>query len=87
MSRKKKRWEDEELLHIARCDPHTDFKRKNQEGFQISLNGKWKFLYLKAPEYSPDGFFCPDFGDEKWDETEVIWNVRICGGTVESFGM
>lgn len=81
MSRKKKRWEDEELLHIARCSPHTDFKRRNQEDFQMSLNGKWKFLYLKAPEYSPDSFFGTDFQDGRWDEIEVpsCWEMNGYG--------
>lgn len=81
MSRKKKRWEDEELLHIGRCGPHTDFRRKNQEDFLMPLNGKWKFLYLKAPEYSPDSFFCTDFRDEGWDEIEVpsCWEMNGYG--------
>lgn len=68
--REKKRWETEELLAIGRRPAHTDFKR-DREGNVLSLNGSWKFLYLKAPEYSPENFFAEDFADASWDELEV----------------
>ena len=56
MKREKKRWENEELLHINRRETHTDFKRPEEQSYVVSLNGNWKFLYLGAPEYSPEGF-------------------------------
>lgn len=82
MSRIKKRWEDEELLHINRRKPHTDFRRRNQEEYRISLNGNWKFCYLEAPEYSPEGFWDADFCDEGWDEITVpsCWELQGYGG-------
>lgn len=81
MSRIKKRWEDEELLHINRRESHTDCIRKNQFEYQMSLNGKWKFCYLEAPEYSPEGFFDADFCDNGWDEIEVpsCWELKGYG--------
>lgn len=81
MERAKKRWENEALLHINRRNVHTDFKRRNGEKDRISLNGNWKFLYLKAPEYSPSGFFQRDFCDSKWDEIEVpsCWEFKGYG--------
>lgn len=81
MSRTKKRWEDEELLHINRREPHTDYRRKNQSEYQMSLNGDWKFCYLEAPEYSPEGFSNADFCDNGWDEIEVpsCWELKGYG--------
>ena len=67
MSRVKKRWEDEQLLHIRRCAPHTDYERTPEKEDRISLNGSWQFLYIHAPEYSPEGFFDVDFSDSGWD--------------------
>lgn len=78
MSRIKKRWEDEQLLQIGRCTPHTDFKRNSEEDCRISLNGDWQFLYMKAPEYSPEGFSEPDFLDTEWDTLKVpsCWEMK-----------
>ena len=63
MSRKKKRWENEELLHIGRRESHSDFHRSDRISPRFSLDGEWKFLYLKAPEYSPEGF-CDKYFDD-----------------------
>ena len=81
MSRKKKRWEDEELLQIGRRESHTDFHRSEQISPRISLDGDWKFLYLKAPEYSPEGFFEFGFPDAAWDNIEVpsCWQLKGYG--------
>lgn len=81
MTRTKKRWENEELLHINRRNPHTDFRRRDYEDNHISLNGDWKFLYLNAPEYSPEGFFNTDFCEKDWDEIEVpsCWELKGYG--------
>ena len=54
LKRKKKRWEDQELLAIGRREARTGFYRDSLK--KISLNGEWKFLYLEAPELSPEGF-------------------------------
>lgn len=81
MSRVKKRWEDEQLLHIGRCAPHTDFSRRAGYEERISLNGNWRFLYLRAPECSPEGFSDVDFGDGGWDVLEVpsCWEMKGYG--------
>lgn len=81
MSRVKKRWEDEQILHIGRRTPHTDFKRKGRDGGFISLNGNWRFLFIKAPEYSPEGFSDADFEDGEWDnfETPSCWEMKGYG--------
>lgn len=79
--REKKRWENEELLQIGRRDTHTDFRNDSKSTYRISLDGDWKFLYLKAPEYSPEGFEKVVFADESWDTIEVpsCWQLKGYG--------
>lgn len=81
MIREKKHWENEELLQMGRREVHTDFRRMESDDFRISLNGSWKFLYLKAPEYSPEGFCEEAFVDEGWDDLEVpsCWQLKGYG--------
>lgn len=81
VSRLKKRWEDEQLLHIGRCDSHTDYKRTPENEYRLSLNGNWQFLYIRAPECSPEGFFNTDFPDIGWDTLEVpsCWEMKGYG--------
>ena len=75
MKRKKKRWEDQELLAIGRREARTGFYRDSLK--KISLNGAWKFLYLEAPELSPEGFTEGGQG-ENWDTIDVpsVWQLR-----------
>lgn len=79
--REKKRWENEELLQIGRREAHTDFRRNSKSTEYISLDGKWRFLYLKAPEYSPEGFEKVQYADEGWDTIEVpsCWQLKGYG--------
>ena len=46
LKKKKKRWEDQELLGIGRREARTAFYRDSLQ--KISLNGEWKFLYLEV---------------------------------------
>lgn len=78
--RAKKRWEDESLLHINRLKSHTDFCRC-MDGYEMSLDGQWSFLYLEAPEYSPEGFFDENFDTSDWDQIPVpsSWQTKGYG--------
>lgn len=79
--RKKKRWENEELLQIGRRDTHTDFRTHSKTTERISLDGEWKFLYMKSPEYSPEGFEGAEFSDAHWDSITVpsCWQLKGYG--------
>lgn len=70
-----KRWEDHRITGIGRREARTSFYRDSQK--HVSLNGNWKFLYLEAPELSPEGFEKPHAG-ESWDEIDVpsVWQLR-----------
>ena len=71
MIRQKKRWEDEELIMIGREEARADFIHGTTVSSTLSLNGDWKFMFLEAPEYSPDTFFEPIFDDSTWDTIKV----------------
>lgn len=44
-----------------------------------NLNGVWKFMFLDAPEYSPEGFFNSDFDVSKMDDITVPGNWQLQG--------
>ena len=67
--RAKKRWEDQTLTGIGRLPARAS--RFTDSSAVESLNGEWKFLYLAAPEYSPQGFEQPDFNTDGWDTIPV----------------
>ncbi len=82
MSRKPKRWEDIDILNIGRKDAHAYFypyysiedalKMDIQDSMgYMSLDGQWKFLFLRAPEYSPEGFYKDDFDTNGFDTITV----------------
>lgn len=75
-SRVKKRWENQELLHINRRRAHTSCYKDSAD--TISLNGRWKFLFLQAPEFSPAGFEKPSCTGGEWDEINVpsCWQLE-----------
>ena len=90
MTRIYKEWEDISLLHKNRDGSRSDFKRylnkedaltyenKYSLGFK-SLNGKWDFLFIKAPEFSPKEFYTKEFNCENWDSIEVPGNWQVQG--------
>lgn len=71
MERIKKQWENEELIMIGRKEAVADFHHKAEHEKVLSLNGEWHFLYLKAPEYSPENFYEEDFEDREWKKIPV----------------
>lgn len=81
MERQKKRWEDETLLHIGRREAQPRLMRSGIQPTDISLNGEWDFLYLRAPEFSPEGFFEKNFNTENWDTIPVpsCWQMHGYG--------
>lgn len=77
MERRKKQWENEELIMIGREEAVADFHHKAEHEKVLSLNGEWNFLYLKAPEYSPENFYEEDFEDREWKKIPVpsCWQI------------
>jgi evolved beta-galactosidase subunit alpha len=92
MQREMKRWEDITLTGINRLEAHSDFYRyrelatalsydkTNSHGY-TSLDGTWKFLFIEAPEYSPQGFEKEDFDTSSLDGITVpsCWQLQGYG--------
>ncbi|MEH7112321.1 glycoside hydrolase family 2 TIM barrel-domain containing protein [Neobacillus niacini] len=92
MQREMKRWENIHLTALNRLPAHTDFyryrafnealqyKKENSKGY-TSLDGDWKFLFLEAPEFSPEGFETEEFDIDRLDEIEVpsCWQLKGYG--------
>lgn len=81
MERQKKRWEDETLLHIGRREAQPRLMRSGMHPTDLSLNGTWDFLYLRAPEFSPEGFFEKNFTTKEWNTIPVpsCWQMQGYG--------
>jgi len=45
----------------------------------ISLNGKWKFNWVRKPEERPRDFYKTDYIDSDWDEIDVPANWELKG--------
>jgi beta-galactosidase len=54
------------------------FDRKASDLFK-SLNGNWKFRYLRNPGMTPENFFAPSFDDAQWNLIEVPGNWQLEG--------
>ena len=50
-----------------------------KSAFFLSLNGAWKFKYLKNPFETPVDFPAPAFPDASWDKIEVPGNWQLQG--------
>ncbi|MDN6626270.1 MAG: beta-galactosidase subunit alpha, partial [Pisciglobus halotolerans] len=84
-----KRWENNKIDGINRMEPRADYvsyadsskaEKEAQETKQFeSLNGEWDFLFLEAPEYSPEGFYKTAHSTEKWDKIKVPGNWQRQG--------
>ncbi|CQR47884.1 Evolved beta-galactosidase subunit alpha [Paraliobacillus sp. PM-2] len=80
----KKRWENQQLDGINRMEPRAHYismtpTNTQQEHFHLNLNGQWAFLFLDAPEYSPENFYKSTFDDTGWDKIEVPSNWQMHG--------
>ncbi|TRX71243.1 glycoside hydrolase family 2 TIM barrel-domain containing protein [Carboxylicivirga sp. M1479] len=47
--------------------------------YWLSLDGNWKFNWVKHPDERPVNFYQPDFDVSKWDEIPVPSNWNIVG--------
>lgn len=85
-----KRWEDIRTDEINRMEARAHYlsypsweaaekgKPIKTHFFQC-LNGTWKFVYLEAPEYWPDGFYQDDIDTTEWASITVPSNWQLHG--------
>ena len=88
MTNNLKLWENPHIQGIGRFRSRSYFNSfSNLENWKadkenvFSLNGDWNFMYLQAPEYSPEGFYEPDFTSNEFKTIDVpsCWQLRGYG--------
>ncbi|MDD2979878.1 MAG: beta-galactosidase subunit alpha [Hespellia sp.] len=85
-----KTWENHQIDGINRMPARAHFltfptrdralfnNNKYTHAFK-NLNGVWKFMFLDAPEYSPEGFASSDFDANQMDDITVPGNWQVQG--------
>ena len=90
MMRNLKRWENNQIDHLNRMESRAHYSSYpnydsalnndvNNSHFHMSLNGTWDFLYLEAPEYSPEDFYETNASLSNWDSIIVPSNWQMQG--------
>ncbi len=83
-------WENEQIFGInkepAHCTytPYTTLEQAAADVAEysplfISLNGTWKFNWVKSPDMRPQTFYKPDFDVSYWDDIDVPSNWQMKG--------
>jgi beta-galactosidase len=83
-------WENPVVFRVnnepahASLIPYTDLASATtfnlgRSNLYRSLNGVWKFKYLKNPSETPVEFYAPAFQDASWDKIEVPGNWQLQG--------
>merc|ERR1712070_988363 len=79
--------ENESVISQNKLSAHASFTSYSSIDEQISgkskyfksLNGKWKFKWVKNPIYRPTSFMNPKFEASNWDTIKVPANWEIEG--------
>ncbi|RYG87780.1 MAG: glycoside hydrolase family 2, partial [Alphaproteobacteria bacterium] len=66
------------LMPYATMNEALSAKRRDSS-FARSLNGQWKFNWVKRPEERPVDFYRPEFDDSSWKTIPVPSNWQLLG--------
>jgi beta-galactosidase len=83
-------WETPAVFAVNKEPPHATLFPYENRGLALardparsayfrSLNGRWKFHWVRAPVDRPRDFFLGDFDDGEWDEIPVPGNWELNG--------
>ncbi len=83
-------WDNHQIFGINKLDPHaTGFPfasraaalddQPEHSPWQQSLDGIWKFRWVRKPADAPAGFEQPSFDDRDWDDIPVPANWEVEG--------
>lgn len=83
-------WENPEVFNINKEAPHAAFMRYDDPGAALadeysqspyyqSLNGTWKFNWVRKPADRPTDFYKPGFDVKDWEDIPVPSNWEIEG--------
>lgn len=90
-----KEWQDPEVNAINRAPMHTSFfayenletankgVKEESDNF-MTLNGKWKFLWVESADKRPDDFFRVGYDDNGWDDFRIpaVWELNGYGDPI-----
>ena len=90
-----KEWQDPEVNAINRAPMHTSFfayedLEKANKGVKeesdnfMTLNGKWKFLWVESADKRPKDFFRLGYDDNGWDDFRIpaVWELNGYGDPI-----
>ena len=83
-------WENPGVFNINREDPHATLISfpneqsaleaiKEKSPNYLSLNGKWKFNFVRSPDKRPFWFFKDDYDTRDWNDIDVPSNWQMKG--------
>jgi beta-galactosidase len=83
-------WENPAIFAINKEPPHATLfpfesrtlalgRDRSQSRYFQSLNGRWKFHWVRAPSDRPIDFYGTGFDDSVWDEIAVPGNWEVLG--------
>lgn len=83
-------WEDPSKFNIGQTKPHVNVVpfpdlesalsgKREDSPFYKSLNGKWKFNWVRKPADRPKDFYLNNFDVNNWDEINVPANWELEG--------
>jgi len=88
-------WKDPRVNSYGRAPMHSTYfayesREAALEGIQenssnfLSLNGKWKFAWVRDANQRPTGFFRTDYDDSHWGEMPVpgVWELNGYGDPI-----
>jgi len=85
-----KNWENHQVVGVNKLPAHVNVVpystfvealagEKEKSPFYHSLNGNWKFNWVKSPAQRPVDFYNPEFDVSSWDEIPVPSNWELQG--------
>lgn len=72
-----KEWQDPNVNQVNRLPMHTAFTPNEQK--RVSLNGQWKFNWVKDADQRPVDFYAVNFNDKGWGTMPVPGNWELNG--------
>ena len=88
-------WRDPNVNAVNRAEMHTNYFAYEsaeaalkgdlkQSANYMSLNGTWKFNWVRNSDARPADFFRTDFNDRGWDEMQVpaVWELNGYGDPI-----
>ena len=85
-------WHDPQVNAVNRAPMHTDYfayespelaerGERTSSAYYMSLNGQWKFNWVRHADARPTGFWRADYNDKGWDTMPVpgVWELNGYG--------